>query len=306
MTRYLAKRILHSVVTLLGVSLAVFLVLRIIPGDPARLLLPEGATPQEIARLRAQLGLDQPLPVQYLIFLKDALRGDFGKSYQYDEPSLEIVLEKIPATVELTVWALLIAVIVAIPIGVLAATRRRTIFDYGTMVFAFLGQSMPSFWLGIMLILILAVGFRLLPTSGRGTWQHLIMPAITLASFQMALIARLVRSSMLEVLREDYVRTARGKGLRGRTVVLRHALRNSVIPVVTVIGLQFGALMGGAVITETVFNWPGVGKLVVDAIYIRDYPVVQAVLIVSATSFVLINLLIDISYSYLDPRIRYS
>jgi peptide/nickel transport system permease protein len=303
---YLARRLLHSVFTLIGVSLVVFLVLRIIPGDPARLLLPEGATPEQITQLRTKLGLEQPLPIQYLIFLRDALRGDFGRSYQYDEPSLGIVLEKLPATVELTVYALLFAIVVAVPIGVLAATRRQTIFDYGTMAFAFLGQSMPSFWLGIMLILILAVGFRLLPTSGRGTWQHLVMPTLTLASFQMALIARLVRSSMLEVLREDYVRTARGKGLRERRVILQHALRNGVIPVVTVIGLQFGTLLGGAVITETVFNWPGIGKLVVDAIYIRDYPIVQAVLVVSATSFVLINLLIDVSYSYLDPRIRYA
>ncbi len=306
MGSYLARRLVQSVFTLVGVSLVVFLVLRIIPGDPARLLLPEGASPEEITRLRTKLGLEQALPIQYLIFLRDAVRGDFGRSYQYDEPALGIVLEKVPATAELTVYALLFAILVAVPIGVLAATRRQTVFDYGTMGFAFLGQSMPSFWLGIMLILVLAVGLRLLPTSGRGTWQHLVMPALTLASFQMALIARLVRSSMLEVLREDYVRTARGKGLPARTVVLRHALRNSIIPVVTVIGLQFGTLLGGAVITETVFNWPGVGKLVVDAIYIRDYPIVQAVLVVSGTAFVLINLLIDLSYSYLDPRIRYA
>ena len=306
MGTYLARRLVHAVFTLLGVSLVVFLILRIIPGDPARLLLPEGASPEEITRLRAKLGLEQPLPVQYAIFLRDAVRGDFGRSYQYDEPSLGIVLEKLPATAELTVYALVFAILVAVPIGVLAATRRQTIFDYGTMGFAFLGQSMPSFWLGIVLILVLAVGLRLLPTSGRGTWQHLVMPALTLASFQMALIARLVRSSMLEVLREDYVRTARGKGLPARAVVLRHALRNSIIPVVTVVGLQFGTLLGGAVITETVFNWPGIGKLVVDAIYIRDYPIVQAVLVVSATAFVLINLVIDISYSYLDPRIRYA
>lgn len=306
MGSYLARRLVQAVFTLVGVSLVVFLVLRIIPGDPARLLLPEGASPEEITRLRTKLGLEQALPIQYLIFLRDAVRGDFGRSYQYDEPALGIVLEKVPATAELTVYALLFAILVAVPIGVLAATRRQTVFDYGTMGFAFLGQSMPSFWLGIMLILVLAVGLRLLPTSGRGTWQHLVMPALTLASFQMALIARLVRSSMLEVLREDYVRTARGKGLPARTVVLRHALRNSIIPVVTVIGLQFGTLLGGAVITETVFNWPGVGKLVVDAIYIRDYPIVQAVLVVSGTAFVLINLLIDLSYSYLDPRIRYA
>lgn len=306
MTKYIAKRLVHSVITLFGVSLAVFLVLRMIPGDPARLLLPEGATEQQVAGLRSKLGLDHPLPIQYLIFLKDALRGDFGNSYQYDEPSLGVVIEKIPATIQLTICALTLAVIIAIPLGVQAATHRQTVFDYGTMLFAFLGQSMPSFWLGIMLILILGVGFHLLPTSGRGTWQHLVMPSITLAGFQMALTARLVRSSMLEVLREDYVRTARGKGLAGRTVILRHALRNSIIPVVTVIGLQFGALMGGAVITEQVFDWPGVGKMVVDAIYIRDYPIVQAVLMVSATSFVVINLLIDISYSVLDPRIRYA
>ena len=305
MGQYLARRLAHSVVTLIGVSLAVFLVLRIIPGDPARLLLPEGASQEEIARLRQHLGIDQPLPIQYLVFLSQAVRGDFGRSYQFQEPSLGIVLEKLPATIELTLWALVLAIVVAIPIGILAALRRQSVFDYGTMVFAFLGQSMPSFWLGIMLILLLAVGLRLLPTSGRGTWQHLVMPALTLASFQMALIARLVRSSMLEVLREDYVRTAHGKGLPARLVVLRHALRNSIIPVVTVIGLQMGALLGGAVITETIFNWPGVGKLVVDAIYIRDYPIVQAVLVVSATAFVLINLAIDVSYTLLDPRIRY-
>ena len=300
------RRLAQSVVTLLGVSVFVFVILRVLPGDPARMLLPDGAPESAVAELNRQLGLREPLVVQYGLFLRSVARGDFGQSFQYRAPALDVVLERLPATIELALVAMLFTVAVGVSLGILAAVRRGTRYDVAGMLLAVLGQSLPSFWLGIMLILLFGVALRWLPTSGFAGWTSLILPGLTLAAFPTALVARLTRSSMLEILYRDFIRTGRAKGLAERRVVLRHALKNAAIPVLTVIGLQIGALLGGAVITESVFAWPGMGKLIVDAIFFRDFPVVQTVLILSATVFVAINLVVDLLYTVIDPRIRYS
>lgn len=306
MKSYLVRRLSHSVVTLAGVSVLVFVILRVVPGDPAKMLLPEGAPHSAVEELNRQLGLREPLWVQYGIFLRSVVRGDFGQSFQYRAPALQVVVERLPATLDLTLAAMVLTIAFGVSIGIVAAVRQGTGYDYTSTVLAVLGQSLPNFWLGIMLILLFGVTLRWLPTSGFHGWQHLVLPSITLAAFPTALVARLTRSSMLEILHRDYVRTGRAKGLAERIVVLRHALRNATIPVLTVIGLQIGTLLGGAVITESVFAWPGMGKLVVDAIFFRDFPVVQTILILSATIFVAINLLVDVLYTFLDPRIRYT
>jgi peptide/nickel transport system permease protein len=306
MARYLRRRLVHSVLTLLGVSVLVFVILRVMPGDPAKMLLPEGAPQSAVEELDRQLGLHRPLPVQYLIFVRDVFGGDFGQSFQYKAPALQVVLERVPATVDLTIAAMVLIVAAGAPIGIMAAVRPGTRYEYGGMVFAVLGQSLPNFWLGIMLILLFGVALRWLPTSGFEGWRFLILPSVTLAAYPTALVARLTSSSMLDVLSTDYIRTARSKGLATLVVILRHALRNAVIPVLTVVGLQIGALLSGAVITESVFAWPGVGKLIVDAIFSRDFPVVQTVLTLSATTFVGINFLVDVLYTLIDPRIRYT
>ncbi|TMI80775.1 MAG: ABC transporter permease [Bacillati bacterium ANGP1] len=306
MARYLRRRLAHSLLTLLGVSVLVFVILRVMPGDPAKMLLPEGAPESAVEELDRQLGLHRPLPVQYLIFVRDVFQGDFGQSFQYKAPALQVVLERVPATVDLTIAAMVLIVAAGGPIGILAAVRPGTRYEYGGMVFAVLGQSLPNFWLGIMLILLFGVALRWLPTSGFEGWRFLILPSVTLAAYPTALVARLTSSSMLDVLGTDYIRTARSKGLANLIVILRHALKNAVIPVLTVVGLQIGALLSGAVVTESVFAWPGVGKLIVDAIFSRDFPVVQTVLTLSAATFVGINFLVDVLYTLIDPRIRYA
>jgi len=306
MRRYVLQRLGQSAVTLLGVSVLVFVILRVLPGDPARMLLPDGAPESAVAELNRQLGLREPFIVQYGLFLKSVARGDFGQSFQYRAPALRVVLERLPATIQLTLAAMLITIAAGVSLGIFTAVRRGTRYDVAGTIVAVLGQSLPNFWLGIMLILLFGVALRWLPTSGFSGWPSLVLPAITLAAFPMALVARLTRSSMLEILRRDYIRTGRAKGLAEGNVVFRHALRNAAIPVLTVIGLQIGALLGGAVITESVFAWPGMGKLIVDAIFFRDFPVVQTVLILSATVFVVINLAVDLLYTVIDPRIRYS
>ena len=305
MSRYVLRRLLHAGLTLLGVSVLVFVILRVIPGDPARMLLPEGAPQSAVDELDRQLGLHKPLLEQYIIFLHSVARGDFGQSFQYKAPAARVVWERIPATADLTTAAILLIVCVGVPIGIVAASRRRTVYDYAGMTFAVLGQSLPNFWLGIMLILLFGVTMRVLPTSGFEGWRYLVLPSVTLAAYPTAFVARLTRSGMLEVLNQDFVRTARSKGLAGTAVVLRHALRNAVIPVLTILGLQIGVLLSGAVITESVFAWPGIGKLIVDAIFSRDFPVVPTVLILSAAVFVLVNLVVDLLYAVLDPRIRF-
>ena len=306
MRTYILRRVAQSALTLLGVSVLVFVILRVLPGDPARMLLPDGAPESAVAELNRQLGLREPLIVQYGLFLRSVAHGDFGQSFQYRAPALRVVLERLPATVQLTVAAMLVTIAAGVSLGIGTAVRRGTRYDVAGTILAVLGQSLPNFWLGIMLILLFGVALRWLPTSGFAGWTSLVLPAVTLAAFPTALVARLTRSSMLEILNRDYIRTGRAKGLAERSVVLRHALRNAAIPVLTVIGLQIGALLGGAVITESVFAWPGMGKLIVDAIFFRDFPVVQTVLILSATVFVGINLLVDLLYTIIDPRIRYS
>ena len=306
MRAYVLRRLWQSALTLLGVSLLVFVVLRVLPGDPAKMLLPDGAPQSAVDELNRQLGLHEPLHVQYGIFIRSVVRGDFGQSFQYRAPALRVVTERIAATAELALAALILTVAIGVSLGILAAVRRGTRYDYASTFLAVLGQSLPNFWLGIMLILLFGVALRWLPTSGFESWRHIVLPAITLAAFPTALVARLTRSSMLEILGRDYIRTGRAKGLAERSVVLRHALRNAAVPVLTVLGLQIGTLLGGAVITESVFAWPGMGKLVVDAIFFRDFPVVQTVLIFSATIFVGLNLVVDLLYTAIDPRIRYS
>src|SRR5712664_1306252 len=300
MRAYVLRRLWQSALTLVGVSVLVFVILRVVPGDPAKMLLTDGAPQSAVVELNRQLGLHEPLYVQYGLFLQSVFRGDFGQSFQYRAPALRVVVERLAATVQLALAALLITVGVGVSLGIVAAVRRGTGYDYASTVLAVLGQSLPNFWLGIMLILLFGVALRWLPTSGFESWRHLILPAVTLAAFPMALVARLTRSSMLEILGRDFIRTGRAKGLAER------ALRNAAVPLLTVLGLQIGTLLGGAVITESVFAWPGMGKLVVDAIFFRDFPVVQTVLILSATIFVVINLLVDLLYTVIDPRIRYS
>lgn len=303
MTRYIARRLLQAGLVLIGVSLLVFLVLRL-SGDPAALMLPQDARPEDIARFRESLGLNDPIPVQYARFAGDAISGDFGNSLRFGTPALPIVVERLPATFQLAVVALAISVATAIPLGVIAAIKRNSLIDRLIIGLMLIGQAIPVFWLGILLILIFAVNLRLLPAFGYGNWQNLVLPALTLALYSMARIARLTRSSMIDVLQNDYVRTARAKGLTETTVVARHTLRNAALPIVTLIALEFGVLLGGAVITETIFAWPGVGRLAVQSILARDFPLVQAIVLVIAFFLVLINLLTDLCYVVLDPRIR--
>jgi peptide/nickel transport system permease protein len=301
---YLIWRSLQSLLLILLATFVVFLLLHITPGDPATIILGEQATPEQIADLRRSMGLDRPLPEQYLRFLTNAVRGDFGISIRAQRPALEYVLERLPATLQLSAGAFAFALLTGLPIGMVSAVKRLSIWDHSSMFIALLGQSMPVFWLGLMLIVVFAVQLRWLPASGMGQPQHLILPAITLGTFLIGLIIRLTRSSMLDVLSQDYIRTARAKGLSEGTVLIRHALKNAFIPVVTVLGLQMGTLLGGAVITETVFAWPGMGMVTVTAIHQRDYPVVQSAVLVSAVLVVLINWFVDVLYHYLDPRIR--
>ena len=286
-----------------GVSIIVFL-MTFLSGDPAVLMLPIDATSEEVEALREAMGLNDPLLVQYARFISKAVKGDFGYSIRHREPALRLVIERLPATIELSLAGMAIALCTGIPLGILAATRRQSFTDLSAMGIALLGQSMANFWLGIMLIYVFAVRLRILPSFGRGGWRHLALPAVTLATRLVAILTRMTRSTMLEVLGEDYIRTARAKGLKQRVVLVRHALRNALIPIVTIIALQLGALMGGTVIIETVFTWPGVGLLTVHAIYNRDYPLVQASVFILALSFVVFNLFADIVYGMLDPRVR--
>ena len=304
MTSYLAARLVQSIVVVLGVLVLVFLILNL-TGDPARLMASPQATLEDIERLRRKMGFDRPLPEQFLRFLAGAVRGDFGHSLRYaDQPALAIVIERFPATVELALATLAWCIPVALGLGLVAAVRQRSVHESVAMTTALLGQSMPSFWLGLMLILIFSVNLGLLPSSGRGTFAHLVLPALTLGGFFMARLTRLVRSGVLDVLGQDYVRTARAKGLAERMVIIRHALKNAAIPIVTIVGLDIGTLLGGAVITETVFAWPGIGRLAIEAIAARDFPVVQADVFFIALAFVVINLGVDVLYTWLDPRVR--
>lgn len=303
MPRHLTSRLGEGLIAIWGVVTIVFVVSRLL-GDPAVLLLPIGATEAQMQELRTQLGLDQPLLQQYLTFLLHAVKGDFGQSFQFARPALDVVLERLPATALLAGCALAIGVLVGGLAGALAAIYRGSAIEGLVLLVALLGQATPSFWLGIMLILFFAVQLGWFPTGGYGEWQNLVLPSVTLACFTTASIARLLRSSMLDVMRDDYVRTAYAKGLAPRRVYIWHVGRNSLIPVVTMTGILAGELLGGAAVTETVFAWPGVGRLIVQAIETKDFPVVQAGVAVVATIFVAVNLLVDLLYTLIDPRIR--
>ncbi len=303
MRRYVLRRLLHAAVVLGGISVLIFAVARL-SGNPVDLMLPMDAPRQTRAQLVREMGLDAPLPVQYVRFLAHALHGDFGVSMRFRQPALRLVLERVPATAELALVSLAFAVLIGVLLGVQAAVRYRTWPDIVVLGATSVGQSLPSFWVGILLILFFGVRLGWLPVSGREGFSSLVLPALTLGLLPVVSISRLTRSSMLDVLRQDYVRTARAKGLMEYAVVYRHALRNGLLPVVTLVGLQLGALLSGAVITEQVFAWPGFGRLAVDAIQNRDYPVVQAAALVGSTFIVAINLLVDLAYTWLDPRIR--
>ena len=304
MLSYTIRRLGQTVVTALFVSMIVFSLARL-TGDPTILIVPTEATEQDRQFFRKQLGLDLPLHEQYWRFLTKVVQGDMGTSFRYREPALDLVLSRLPATLELAFTSMLLATLIALPIGIIAAVRRGSAVDVGTRWFATIGQSTPTFWLGLMLILVFSVDLGWFPTSGRGSAWHLVLPAITLGWYSAAAIARLTRSSMLEVMESDFVKFERLSGLPERVIVLKHALRNASIPIVTYMALQFGVMLSGAVVTERVFAWPGIGQTVVDAINMRDYPVIQAAVMVTALLFLLLNLLVDLLYSWLDPRIRY-
>lgn len=303
MSRYLLIKLLEATVAIWGVVTIVFFVSRIL-GDPAVLLLPVGATQHDLDVMRAGLGLDKPLIEQYFLTISAMLRGDFGVSFQHNRPAMDVVLERMPATIQLAGIALLIGTVIGALAGAVAALRRGTISEVIVMVAALLGQATPTFWLGIMLILLFSVDLGWLPTGGSGSLSHLVLPGLTLSVFVSASIARLLRSSLLDIMREDYVRTARAKGLAPGTVFLWHIARNALIPVVTMIGIITGELLGGSVVIETVFAWPGVGRIIMQAIQAQDFPVIQAGVALVASIFILINLLVDLLYGVLDPRIR--
>lgn len=336
MIQYLIRRVLLLVPTLLGVLTVVFFMVALSPGDPARVMLGERATEQQLEELRAELGLDRPLGEQYVLYLNRAVRLDFGRSIKTRRPVMEEISELFPATVELALVAMVIATAMGVLIGIISAVKKNTLLDYGAMVGAMVGVSMPVFWLGLVMIMIFSVGLGWFPTGGRievrlffqpitrfflldgiilwikegnpayfqSALRHIVMPAVALATIQLAIIARTTRSSMLETLRQDYVKTARAAGIPERRVIFRYALKNALLPIVTVIGIQFGLLLAGAILTETIFAWPGIGRWIYTAISARDYPAVQAGVIVVSTVFVLINLLVDVLYSLVNPRIR--
>lgn len=304
MTQYIVRRLIYSVFVLWGALTLIFLAIRAVPGDPAQMMLGSDATAADVQALRERLGLNDSLAVQYVRYLTATLSLDLGTSLRLDRPVTEAIGERFPLTAQLALTGMIVAVVLSFPLGIAAALRPGSFVDAIVSVLSLLGQSVPGFWVGIMFILIFARQLRLLPSAGADSWQHLILPAVTIALPFLGVLMRLVRSGLLDVLDEDYIRTARAKGLAPRVVMTRHALRNMLIPVVTVIGLQFGHLLGGAVITETVFGWPGVGRLLVDAIGNRDYPLVQAAILFITFGFIAINFLVDLSYGYLDPRIR--
>jgi len=304
MTAFLIRRIAGAFGVVAGVAVVVFIILHL-TGDPAAAMMPLESTQAEIAAFRHAQGFDRPLWVQFASFAWNLLHGNFGLSLRHGEPALGLALERVPASAELAVTALVLAVVVAVPAGTVAAVKRNSALDVAARLLALVGQSTPVYWLGIMLILIFGVQLGWFPVSGTGGWQHLVLPAITLAMFTMARIMRLTRGSMLDVLQSDYLRTAVAKGVGSFRLIWHHALRNAWLPIVTAIGIELGTLLSQAIITETIFSWPGIGRLAYQAILDRDYPVVEAVVILGAVSFVVINLVVDLAYTALDPRIRY-
>ncbi|HLF49492.1 MAG TPA: ABC transporter permease [Methylomirabilota bacterium] len=303
MRGYVARQLVQLVVVIIGISVLAFAILHVI-GDPVLLLLPQNAGKEEYARYHTLLGLDKPLYVQYWKFASRAIQGDFGKSWYTDTPAFRLVLERMPPTIYLTLAGLVVALLIALPLGILAALKRHSFVDNLCTMVAVAGQAMPIFWLGIMLIIIFAVQLRALPASGYGTWQHFLMPAFTLGAFLAPLTMRLVRSGVIEIMNMEYIKTARAKGVAERMVVIKHAFRNACIPVITVLGLQFGQLLGGAIVTETVFAWPGVATLTVESIRNQDFPVVQCAVVLLALVIVSVNFIVDMIVGLIDPRIR--
>ncbi len=299
----LLRRILHGLVSIAGASLIIFMISRA-SGDPLALLLPADAPPQATEALRVHLGLDRPLWQQYLVFARQALGGDFGNSYRWQVPALTLIAERLPATIELALAALLFSVSMAVPFGVLSALHRGSWFDRFGKGFAMLGQAMPNFWVGLLLILFFAVQLNWLPAFGREGWSSLVLPAVALGWYPVAAQTRIVRSAMLDVLDSDYIRTGRAMGVPERVLVWKYALRNAAIPLVTILGVYFASMLGGAFVVEVIFAWPGVGRTVVEAVFSRDFPVVQAGVMLTSVVFVVSNLLVDLSYSLIDPRIR--
>jgi peptide/nickel transport system permease protein/oligopeptide transport system permease protein len=306
MSGYLARCVIAGVITLLVISSIIFLMIRLLPGDPARVIAGEMATEQDVALLRSRLNLDKPLTVQYGIFLGDLVHGNLGTSARTQLPVMEEVLARLPRTIRLAVVSMLIATLLGVPAGLAAAFRRYSIFDLLVSFGTLCGVSMPVYWLGLMLIVLFAVKLGWLPAAGADDLTSVILPGVTLAMYSIGLITRMTRASTLDVLCQDYIRTARAKGLPAGALVYRHVLRNVLIPVVTTVGLQFGALLGGAVLTESVFGWPGMGLLLVDSIFSRDYPMIQGIVLVFSVLVISMNLLVDMLYGYIDPRIRYS
>lgn len=304
MGRYFIQRVLQAIPTVLGITVITFLVLRL-SGDPAFMVLGETATPEAVATYRSQHGLDRPLYLQYLEFMGGVVTGDLGVSLRYQEPVGRLLLSRLPATVELSVAAILFSLALGVPLGILSAIRPAGAGDFVVRGLALLGQAIPGFFLGIVLIMLFSTQLQWFPTGGRGGFQHLVLPTVTLGAFMVALITRFTRSSMRDVLRQDYVRTARAKGLYQRRVILRHAFKNALIPVITITGLQTAAVFSGAIVTETVFSWPGLGRFLVQAVYGRDFPVVQATVLIITVMVVVINLLVDLIYGLVDPRIHY-
>jgi peptide/nickel transport system permease protein/oligopeptide transport system permease protein len=305
MLQYIVKRLLFTLPVLLGISFLLFFMLRMLPGDPAQVLAGQMASPEDVNLIRHQLGLDQPVHVQYVKFLGRLARFDLGRSARTQNPVLEEIWARLPNTLLLAVVAISLACLFGIPAGVISAVRPYSWIDYLVTSMALFGISMPVFWLGLMLVVVFSIMLHWLPAGGTGTWKHVVLPSVTLAAFVVAFIARMTRSSMIEVLGQDYTTTARSKGLRESVVVVKHALRNALIPIITVVGLQFGLLLGGAVLTETVFAWPGLGRLIVDSILARDYPVIQGAILVFGLLYILVNLVVDILYAFVDPRIHY-
>ena len=305
MFKYLVKRLVSTIPVLLGISLLLFFMLRMLPGDPAQVLAGQMATPKEIEIIRHQLGLDRPILVQYGIFLSHLALLDLGRSARTQSPVINEIWARLPNTILLAVSAITLACLFGIPAGIISAVRPHSWVDYVFTSLALFGISMPVFWLGLMLVVLFSVMLQWLPAGGTGSWKHVILPSFTLAAFVVAFIARMTRASMMEALSQDYTTTARSKGLKEQVVVLKHALKNALIPIITVVGLQFGLLLGGAVLTETVFAWPGLGRLIVDSILARDYPVIQGTILIFGLLYILVNLVVDLVYTFVDPRIRY-
>ncbi len=305
MPGFVVRRVALTVPVLLGVATLVFSLIHLVPGDPALSMLGEGATPEEVLALRERLGLERPLPVQYVAFLSGVVRGDLGESLRYGTPVASEIAARVPATLQLALAAMLVAVGLAVPLGILAAVYRGTAVDHGAMTFALVGICLPNFWLGPLLAIVFAVQLGWLPVSGTGGLSHLVLPSITLGTALAAILARMTRAGLLEELGEPYVLAARAKGVSRWRAILRHAFRNSLIPIVTIVGLQFGAVLTGTIITETIFAWPGLGRLLIQSISFRDYPLVQGCILLIAVTYVAVNLATDVIYGFLDPRVRY-